>query len=124
MLRGEMGEAAAQAMRLLEAVGRAYGAERLIKVRSVHVSGVSYNTLGEAGLGFLQKIALHNGRCKVLTTINPAGMELDDPEKLSIPKDFAEKQLQVVRCFEGIKARITCTCTPYLSGSHPLKGEP
>lgn len=124
MLRGEMGEAAAQAMRLLEAMGKAYGAERLIKIGSAHVSGISYNTIGEAGLGFLQRITLDNARCRVLTTINPAGMELDDPGKLSIPKDFAEKQLQVVGCFEKIKARITCTCTPYLSGNHPLRGDP
>ena len=124
MLRGEMGEPAAQAMRLLEAIGKAYGAERLIKVRSAHVSGISYNTIGEAGLGFLQRMALDDGRCKALTTINPAGMELDDPGKLGISRDFAEKQFQIIRCFENFKARITCTCTPYLSGNNPLMGDP
>lgn len=123
MLRGDMGEIIAQSMRLLEAIGKAYGAEKLIPVKSAHVSGISYNTIGEAGLEYLSGIASEEIGCRTLTTINPAGMELEDPKKLNTPREFAEKQYKVVKCFEKIKAKITCTCTPYLCGNRPLRGD-
>ena len=61
-------------MEILVALGNIYGAEKLIKVGSVQVAGVSYHNLGDAGLEFLNELA-KDGKVKVLTTLNPAGME-------------------------------------------------
>ncbi len=53
MLDGEQGRATQKAMQILVALGKIYGAERMLPVRSVQIAGVSYDNLGEAGLQFL-----------------------------------------------------------------------
>ena len=73
ILDGTQGCAAQKAMEILAALGKIYGAERLIPVASVQVSGVSYANLGEAGLQWLAEMAAGGGRTQVLTTLNPAG---------------------------------------------------
>ncbi len=123
MLAGERGRAAQTAMRILAALGRIYGAERLIPVRSAQIAGVSYDNLGEAGLAWLAEMADGGGRVCVPTTLNPAGMDLDNWRALGIPADFAASQLQVIDAFTRMGATPTCTCTPYLAGNVPSFGE-
>ena len=56
ILAGEYGPATRKAMEILTTLGAIYGAERMIPVTSVQISGVSYANLGEAGLEFLAEI--------------------------------------------------------------------
>ena len=122
MLNGEEGYATKKAMEILVALGDIYGAQRLIKVGSVQVAGVSYHNLGDAGLEFLNELA-RDGKVKVLTTLNPAGMDLENWRELGISEKFAEKQNLVIRAFEKMGVLISCTCTPYLIGNLPRYGE-
>ena len=122
MLKGEEGYAARKSMEILTALGDIYGAERLIKVGSVQVAGVSYHNLGDAGLEFLNELA-EDGRVKVLTTLNPAGMDLENWRELGISEDFAIKQNLVIDAFKRMGIIISCTCTPYLIGNLPRYGE-
>ena len=122
MLNGEEGYAVKKAMQILVALGDIYGAERLIKVGSVQVAGVSYHNLGDAGLEYLNELA-EDGKVKVLTTLNPAGMDLENWQQLGISKEFAEKQNMVIDAFEKMGILISCTCTPYLIGNLPRYGE-
>lgn len=122
MLDGAEGYAVRKSMEILVALGDIYGAESLIKVGSVQVAGVSYHNLGDAGLEFLNELA-KDGRVKVLTTLNPAGMDLEDWRNLGISPDFAEKQNLVIEAFRRMGILVTCTCTPYLIGNLPLYGE-
>ncbi len=80
MLDGKEGYAVRKSMEILAALGDIFGAERLIDVGSVQVAGVSYHNLGDAGLEFLDTLA-KDGRVKVLTTLNPAGMDLENWQK-------------------------------------------
>jgi predicted aconitase len=121
MLNGEEGYAAKKSMEILVALGDIYGAEKLINIDSVQVAGVSYHNLGDAGLEFLDELA-RDGKVKVLTTLNPAGMDLEDWRKLGISKEFAEKQNLVIDAFRKMGIIISCTCTPYLIGSLPTYG--
>ena len=105
-------------MEILTALGNIYGADRLIKVGSVQVAGVSYHNLGDAGLEFLNELA-KDGKVKVLTTLNPAGMDLENWQQLGISEDFAAKQTLVIQAFERMGILISCTCTPYLIGNLP-----
>jgi hypothetical protein len=50
MFDGEAGAAARESMEILVALGRIYGASRMVPVTSVQVSGVSFKTIGQAGL--------------------------------------------------------------------------
>jgi predicted aconitase len=122
MLDGEEGYAVRKSMEILVALGDIYGAERLIKVGSVQVAGVSYHNLGDAGLEFLNELA-KDGRVKVLTTLNPAGMDLENWRQLGISEEFAEKQNMVIDAFTKMGILISCTCTPYLIGNLPRYGE-
>jgi predicted aconitase len=122
MLNGEEGYAARKSMEILVALGDIYGAESLIKVGSVQVAGVSYHNLGDAGLEFLNELA-KDGRVRVLTTLNPAGMDLENWRALGISEDFAAKQNLVIDAFTRMGILISCTCTPYLIGNLPRYGE-
>jgi len=122
MLAGEKGCATQKAMQILVALGKIYDAERLVKVSSVQVSGVSYKNLGDAGLEFLSELAT-DGRARVKTTLNPAGMSLTDWKSQGIDRGFAEKQLQVIDAYGKLGVEITCTCTPYLAGNEPSFGQ-
>ncbi len=122
MLRGEEGYAVKKSMEILTALGNIYGAESLVQVGSVQVAGVSYHNLGDAGLQYLNELA-KDGKVKVLTTLNPAGMDLEDWKKLRISKEFAEKQNLVIDAFRKMGIIISCTCTPYLIGNLPRYGE-
>lgn len=123
MLEGQQGWATQKAMQILLALRTIYGAERMLPVASVQIAGVSYDNLGEAGLQFLSEMASGGGRTRALTTLNPAGMDVDNWQSLGIPPEFAAKQQQVIAAFARMGVVTTCTCTPYLSGNLPHFGE-
>ena len=123
MLDGKDGPAVQKAMRILVALGTIYQAENLIPVTSVQVSGVSYDNLGEAGLAFLAEMADGGGRARVLTTLNPAGMDLENWPALGISPAFAAQQTRVIEAFTCMGVNTTCTCTPYLAGNTPSLGD-
>ncbi len=122
MLAGEEGRATQKAMQILVALGKIYDAEKLVKVTSVQVSGVSFKNLGDAGLEFLSELAT-DGRARVKTTLNPAGMSLTEWKSQGLESGFAEKQLKVIDAYRKLGVEITCTCTPYLAGNEPSLGQ-
>lgn len=122
MLKGAKGNATKKSMEILVALGEIYGADKLVDVASVQVAGVSYDNLGDAGLDYLSDLA-KDGQVKVLTTLNPAGMDLENWKNLGISEEFAKKQVQVVDAFRKMGITTSCTCTPYLIGNLPRFGE-
>ena len=122
LLAGSQGHASQKAMQILVALGKIYGADRMVPVSSVQVSGVSYKNLGDAGLEFLNGLA-EDGKARVKTTLNPAGMNLTDWRSQGIDDEFAEKQLQVIDAYRRLGVEVSCTCTPYLAGNEPTFGQ-
>ncbi len=112
-----------KAMKILAALGAIYEAERMVPVSSVQIAGVSYDNLGEAGLEFLSDMAANGGRARVLTTLNPAGMDIENWRVLGIAEDFARNQIRVIEAYEKMGVVTTCSCTPYLFGNLPHFGE-
>ena len=123
MLEGEEGEVVERLMRLLVRLGDIYNADRMIPVGSVQVSGVSYKSIGDPGLEFLEDFASKGAKVKVLTYLNPAGMDLENWKEIGIPADFAEMQNRIISAFREMGIVITATCTPYLAGNLPRFGE-
>lgn len=123
MLDSKQGLATHKAMQILATLGRIYGAAEMLPVSSVQISGVSYDNLGEAGLAWLAEMAAGGGRVKVLTTLNPAGMDIENWQALGISAEFAEAQLRVIAAFEQMGVVTTCSCTPYLFGNLPKFGQ-
>ena len=123
MLDGKQGRAIQRAIEIVVALARIYGARRLVPVTSVQVAGVSFKNLGQAGLEFLREWAGQGARVQVPTTLNPAGIDLDQWQKLGFSPDFAERQQQVIDAYSAMGIKPTCTCTPYWVGNRPSFGE-
>jgi hypothetical protein len=123
MLAGEAGHGVQKAMEIVVALGRIYGAADLVPIASVQVSGVSYKNLGDAGLHFLEEWAAEGAQARVPTTLNPAGMDLVAWRELGFPESFAQRQQSVITAYAALGVRPTCTCTPYLVGYVPQKGQ-
>ena len=119
ILDGEMGEVQERMFRLLVRLGEIYEADKMISVGSVQVAGVSYKSIGDPGTEFLEDISSKNTKVKVLTYLNPAGMDLENWSKLGFPKNFAKNQLKIIDAFKKMGIVITSTCTPYLAGNLP-----
>ena len=123
MLSGEEGEVLERMFRLLVRLGEIYGADRMIPVGSVQVAGVSYKSIGDPGLEFLEDYAGKGAQVQVPTYLNPPGMDLVDWKELGFPADFAENQLRIMDAFKQMGITMTATCTPYLVGNLPKLGE-
>lgn len=119
VLQGEQGEVVERMFRLIVQLGDIYGADKMISVGSVQVAGVSYKSIADPGTEYLEDLAAKGAKVKVLTFLNPAGMDLEDWEKLKFPKDFATNQLRIMNAFKSMGIVITATCTPYLAGNLP-----
>lgn len=119
VLEGEYGPVLERMMRLLARLGDIYGADKMIPIGSVQVAGVSYKSIGDPGTAFLEDIASKGAVVKVLTFLNPAGMDLEDWEAVGFPPDFAENQLRIMDAFKKMGIVVTSTCTPYLAGNLP-----
>lgn len=123
MLDGECGEGKQQAMEILFALAKIYGAKGMVPVTSAQISGVSYKTIGDAGLEYLRDLAEKGTKVEIPAYLNPIGMDAQGWEEMKVPKDFAEKQLAILNAYTSMGIRPTCTCTPYLIGVRPKVGE-
>ncbi len=120
MCNGEYGETIRKSMDILVALGDIYGAEKLVDITSAQVSGVSYKTIGQAGLEYLEDLAKDDkGVATVTSTLNPPGTDLDNWDKFGFPEEFSIKQNQIVYAYGKLGITKTCTCTPYLVGNVP-----
>ncbi|RLF19516.1 MAG: hypothetical protein DRZ82_05440 [Thermoprotei archaeon] len=122
ILDGEKGEALSVAMKILVGLGEIHDAERLIPISSAHVSGISYGNIGEEGLNFIRFLCNGN-HFVVSTTVNPTAMDLESWQEMKIPKDYAEKQLEIAECLIRAGAIVSFTCTPYLGYTFPQYGD-
>jgi len=110
MLAGERGETLQKMLELLVALGKVFGAERLVRIRSAQVSGASYKTIGEYGLAWLSSL---DARAVVPAVLNPIGMPRGRWKEMGIEPAFAERQQAVIAAYERLGVNLECTCTPY-----------
>ncbi|MFX1396525.1 MAG: aconitase X [Promethearchaeota archaeon] len=122
ILDGKHGYAAKKSMEILNTLGDIFDADEMVDVVGVQIAGVSYANLGEAGLEFLNEMA-SDGKVKVLTTLNPAGMDRENWQVLGISKEFAKNQNRALDAFAKMGIITTCSCTPYLIGNSPHYGQ-
>ena len=110
ILAGEQGYVLQKAMEILAALGDIYGADRLIPVKSTHIAGVSYKTIGDAGLEWISDLS---GVARVPSILNPAGIDRLRWGELGVSEEFAAKQEQIIEAYEKLGIIAECTCTPY-----------
>jgi len=122
MYDGKYGIAVEKSMEILVALGDIYGAGKMVDITSAQIAGVSYKTIGDAGLEYLEELASTGVKVRVPSTLNPAGIDLVKWKELNFPADFADKQLKIIEAYSKMGISTTCTCTPYLVGNVPALG--
>ena len=108
LAKGEHGPAFEWAMKELVRLGDQAGSERLIKVSSVHIPDWCEKRSSEAW----QWLDAITGQAQIPITANPQGIA--DPS--STGRERILERLHPSHAY-------TCSCTPYLFGNHPVKGE-
>lgn len=111
-LKGEHGETMQMAYRILVATGEATNAEKLIPIEWTHLSGVNYNTIGDAGEELLSGIS-KDARVKVKTTLNPMGFDIDNVSNYGLDENFISKQLSIKNSYETMGVIPSFSCIPY-----------
>jgi len=111
-LKGEHGETMEMAYRILVATGEATDAEKLIPIEWTHLSGVNYNTIGDAGEELLSGIS-KDARVKVKTTLNPMGFDIDNVSNYGLDENFISKQLSIKNSYETMGVIPSFSCIPY-----------
>jgi phosphomecalonate degydratase large subunit len=120
-LGGEQGETIALAYRILVAIGEATDADRLLSVKWAHLSGINYNTIGDAGEEFLLRLS-KDAKFKIKTTVNPMGFDFNTVSKYGLDDEFIEKQKSIKNSYEKMGANPSFSCIPYEIFDLPEKG--
>ncbi|RLI22592.1 hypothetical protein DRO54_00680 [Candidatus Bathyarchaeota archaeon] len=117
ILDGEYGWACQVCMRILVKLGELYGATRLIPISSAHISGISYKTIGDAAVNFLNAIIEKGAKTRVFSTLNPSSIDPCLVDRLS--KGLVEKQREILKLYEMMGAKLSLSCTPYYEYAPP-----
>ena len=118
IISGESGEALASAYRILLAIGNATEATKLIPIKWAHLSGVNYNTMGDAGVELLEKFSTEL-KVKVKATLNPMGFDRNKPGDMS--DYFVKQQMSIIKSYHSMGATPSFTCIPYEIFEIPVK---
>jgi predicted aconitase len=119
-LKGEYGEGLGLSYKILVAIGNANNASKLIPIKWAHISGVNFNTIGEAGLKFLSGLDKKN-KVTVTTTLNPMGFDSRKDNNLS--DYFKSNQMSIINSYLSLGINPSFTCIPYEIFDLPNKGE-
>lgn len=117
MLDGVYGRGKAMAMHIQAGIGKCFDAPRLVPVEKVHVS----LSAQEADVWFSGRLLEAGAACAVAPTVNP-GYSLDyfGPR---LTQEAVENMQNTHRIYRDLGARLTYSCTPYLSDNVPEFGE-
>ncbi|MFA6451510.1 MAG: aconitase X catalytic domain-containing protein [bacterium] len=119
VLRGEDGEAMALAMKTLVAYGEAFGAKRLVPIKSAHLTGSFGISPFSAYYQILGRLADEGAKFKVPTTLNPRpGRDLNIINRLIFGR---QKRLESCYSALGITPNYSCVC--YFNANVPALGD-
>ena len=108
ILAGKAGKAMASAMLTLVEYGKAFGAKRMVPIKSSHLAGSSGTKFFKAYLHILNQLVEEGVQCKVLTTVNPRpGYDLNIGNKLAFAK---QKMLESLLADVGVVPNYSCVC--------------
>lgn len=117
ILDGARGEGAAMAMRVQVGIGKCFYARRLVPISKVHVS----LSAQEADVWFAGRLLEAGASCAVAPTVNPGYSLPYFRDRIS--PEAVENMQNTHRIYQALGARLTYSCTPYLSDNVPDFGE-
>jgi predicted aconitase len=122
IMAGRWGEPARRALEMQLAVGQFFGAERLVRVSSAHLTG-DPESMGDAGLAYVEDLARQGARFIVPTTTNARNVDFDGYRELGQPEEVAAKERRLRDLVVGMGAIALDSCTNYQIGCQPRLGE-
>lgn len=123
MLDGKYGNVMQKCMELLVAIGDSYDAERMIPISSAHLVSANPVTAGKGGSIFIKGMAEKGGKFLVTTTTNPASVEPWLWREMGFGEEIYEEHVSLSKAIASMGGLLSNTCTPYLLGHFPRKGE-
>ncbi len=118
--RGETGEAAGIAMRLVAETARLMGAPRLIPIASAHIDGALYH--GPSGTLFAERLVAGGGKVAVRATLNVGALDLTGCSQVRLTGEDRDMARRLMTAYRALGCEPSWTCAPYQAGHRPEFG--
>jgi len=122
MLDGKRGFPVQKAMEILVGLGECYDAEKMIPVSSAHLLTFACGT-GKAWNLFVKELAAKGGKFAIFADTNPISIDRSAWREMGISEKDANEQLALDKAMVQMGAYLCHTCSHYLIGNTPRKGE-
>jgi len=122
MLAGELGAAPRGAIEHQIKVGDFFGAEDFVPVTQAHIMADT-ESLGEAGVRWLELLATDNGAMRVPTITDPRGTDFAKAAVLKQPAAALNLERRAIEAFKRLGVLLTDTCISYQTIQAPTRGE-
>ena len=122
MLAGELGEPKRWAIDHQITVGRMFDAVDLVMISQAHMMA-DPESLGDAGVTFLEALARQGARVKVPMLTDPRGVDLDRYRPLGQTEAMADLDRRTIAACESMGILMTNTCVNYQTIMPPVFGE-
>jgi predicted aconitase len=122
MLAGGHGAAARAALEHQIKVGDFFGAADFVPVTQAHIMADT-ESLGDAGVVWLESLVQQEGRVRVPTITDPRGTDFAKVHVLKHPSWVQERERRAVAAFRRLGVLMTDTCINYQTIQAPARGE-
>ena len=122
MLAGEQGPVRQWALRHQIAVGGFFDAPNFVAVGQAHVMADT-ESLGEAGVAWLEGLAAAQRRVRIPTITDPRGLDFASYKRLKQTDAMAAIEARAITAFEALGVLMTNTCINYQTILPPVRGE-
>lgn len=122
MLAGEMGPAKQWAIDHQIKVGKAFDAVDLVPVSQAHMM-VDPESVGEAGVRFLERLAGDGARVAIPMITDPRGVDLNYYRPLGQTEAMADLDRRTIEACTRMGILMTNTCVNYQTIMPPVRGE-
>jgi cis-L-3-hydroxyproline dehydratase len=121
MLDGSQGPARQIAMRIILAMARMQGADRLIDLTQAHLDCCIHT--GPVSVAIAERLRDLGATVKIPTTLNAISIDRAQWQALGVPADRAAEVKRQTDAYIAMGARPSFTCAPYLLDTAPAAGE-
>ncbi|MBI4561153.1 MAG: aconitase X catalytic domain-containing protein [Candidatus Rokubacteria bacterium] len=122
ILAGRWGEPTRRALEMQIAVGEFFGAERMVRVTSAHLTG-DPESMGDAGLAFVEQLVRQGARFVVPTTTNSCNVDFALYRQFGQPEEVAQKERRLRELIQAMGGILLTSCTNYQTIYQPRFGE-
>ena len=122
MLDGAEGDARRWAIAHQVAVGRMFDAPDMVEVSQAHMMA-DPESLGEAGVAFLERLAGEGARVAIPMITDPRGVDLNQYRPLGQTEQMADLDRRIAAACTTMGILMTNTCVNYQTVMPPMRGE-